>query len=324
MDALLANLTALRLDEAAILNQQFFLLTGDDEPAKAMCAALVLAHWLRSGVKPVYIGYQGLSWESIVPEYLDAMAFVFGPFFPAMLTGRPVTIRSHDYTWPFDQRTYRIRHGKVMAGHIGSNYLKGTKGYMFLPSIGLSGIELPEHIWIHDYVDPRDGNHALIVDDLRLDRPRILSVDQRIHLDKPPEPAHILATSEPLPLPPADVTHLLDQTFAEGKAAYRQHLRYERSRQLVDTTIAYRKGLNPLLQCDVCSFDFEATYGSVGKDYIEVHHTKPVSEMGPGDVSNVEDMALVCANCHKMLHRKRPWLGLNQLKALLVPKPVRD
>ncbi|WP_431027791.1 HNH endonuclease [Lysinibacillus sp. LZ02] len=67
------------------------------------------------------------------------------------------------------------------------------------------------------------------------------------------------------------------------------------------------------LVCEVCHFDFEKEYGKIGADYIEGHHTKPVSEMQPGEEIKVEDIAMVCVNCHRMLHRRRPWLKLKYL-----------
>ncbi|WP_290370142.1 HNH endonuclease [Peribacillus sp. Bi134] len=51
---------------------------------------------------------------------------------------------------------------------------------------------------------------------------------------------------------------------------------------------------------------------------MEEHHTKPVSDMGETELTLVEDIALVCSNCHGMLHRKRPWFSINQLKQLLI------
>ncbi|WP_232713355.1 HNH endonuclease [Bacillus xiapuensis] len=59
-------------------------------------------------------------------------------------------------------------------------------------------------------------------------------------------------------------------------------------------------------------------YGEIGEGYIEGHHIKPISEMVDNEVTKVEDIVLVCANCHCMLHRKRPWFSINELKNLLV------
>jgi predicted HNH restriction endonuclease len=72
------------------------------------------------------------------------------------------------------------------------------------------------------------------------------------------------------------------------------------------------------LRCACCGFDFEAMYGEVGQGYIEAHHIVPVSELpARGGQTRIEDLVLVCANCHRMLHRRRPWLGLTELRKLL-------
>jgi predicted HNH restriction endonuclease len=67
----------------------------------------------------------------------------------------------------------------------------------------------------------------------------------------------------------------------------------------------------------VCAFDFAATYGPLGEGYIECHHTMPLSELASAKRTRVQDVALVCSNCHRMIHRRRPWLGIAQLGALL-------
>ena len=59
-------------------------------------------------------------------------------------------------------------------------------------------------------------------------------------------------------------------------------------------------------KCQVCGFDFEKTYGDLGKGYIEVHHTKQLYSLDEEMVVNPEtDLVCVCANCHRMLHRKK-------------------
>lgn len=61
-------------------------------------------------------------------------------------------------------------------------------------------------------------------------------------------------------------------------------------------------------------------YGDIGKDFIEGHHIIPVSDLKEGDKTKVEDIVLVCFNCHKMLHRKRPCLKTNELQKLIKNK----
>jgi len=57
--------------------------------------------------------------------------------------------------------------------------------------------------------------------------------------------------------------------------------------------------------CEVCGFDFADVYGEMGKGYIEIHHLRPLSQVKGRRVSvSVEGVALVCPDCHRMLHRK--------------------
>ena len=68
-----------------------------------------------------------------------------------------------------------------------------------------------------------------------------------------------------------------------------------------------------------CGFDFEATYGELGKNYIEVHHTKPLSSMEQETIVNPEtDLVCLCSNCHRMIHRKRDdILSLAELQSII-------
>ncbi len=59
------------------------------------------------------------------------------------------------------------------------------------------------------------------------------------------------------------------------------------------------------LTCEVprCGFDFEATYGELGRDYAQVHHLKPLGDRTTPSETRLSDLAVVCANCHAMVHR---------------------
>lgn len=70
--------------------------------------------------------------------------------------------------------------------------------------------------------------------------------------------------------------------------------------------------------CQVCGFAFETTYGSIGKDFIHVHHVIPVSQLGPDYVIDPQkDLVPVCPNCHAMLHRKEPPYTVDELRELI-------
>ncbi|WP_397539817.1 HNH endonuclease [Rummeliibacillus pycnus] len=71
------------------------------------------------------------------------------------------------------------------------------------------------------------------------------------------------------------------------------------------------------IQCQVCNMDFEKTYGEVGKDFIHVHHIKPLHEIKQGYIVDpIKDLIPVCPNCHSMLHRKENgvYLSIEQLR----------
>lgn len=58
-------------------------------------------------------------------------------------------------------------------------------------------------------------------------------------------------------------------------------------------------------RCAVCGFDFYETYGEIGKNFIHIHHLKPLADLGGEQEVAVDDLRPVCPNCHAMLHRKK-------------------
>ena len=110
--------------------------------------------------------------------------------------------------------------------------------------------------------------------------------------------------------------------FPEGKLKERLHIARERERssELVRQAKLLAFTRNGCLNCACCGFDFFAVYGEIGRGFIEAHHTKPVSTLHEyGEETKIEDLAMVCSNCHRMLHRRRPWLEMASLNQLLSP-----
>jgi hypothetical protein len=106
-------------------------------------------------------------------------------------------------------------------------------------------------------------------------------------------------------------------SFPEGRVKYALHKRRERNPHLVEEAKRRASRKNPDLPCAVCAFSFVEAYGSVGEEYIEAHHTVPVSQLRKNASTRVEDIVLVCSNCHRMLHRRRPWITARRLKKLV-------
>lgn len=102
----------------------------------------------------------------------------------------------------------------------------------------------------------------------------------------------------------------------EGGIIIRQHKRYERDPKLIAEKRKEAENLGKM-HCEVCGFDFKTAYGDLGAGYIEVHHLKPVHTMKSGSKTKLSDLALLCANCHRMAHRKRVPLSIAELKTAL-------
>lgn len=96
----------------------------------------------------------------------------------------------------------------------------------------------------------------------------------------------------------------------EAKERYRTHRVLERSRKLRDAKIKHHLSCEASLACEACGFDFGEFYGDIGDGYIEVHHKVPLAELPPNVVTTVDDLALLCANCHRIAHRKRKTLSV--------------
>jgi len=71
-------------------------------------------------------------------------------------------------------------------------------------------------------------------------------------------------------------------------------------------------------ECMICNFNFEKIYGEIGKNYIHVHHLKPLSEIKEEyEIDPINDLRPVCPNCHAMLHRTKPAYSIEELKKVM-------
>lgn len=95
---------------------------------------------------------------------------------------------------------------------------------------------------------------------------------------------------------------------------FRFHKRIERNIQL-SKKVKLVQGYN----CKACNINFEEKYGSIGKDFIEAHHLKPISKLTGGKIElDVRtDFAVLCSNCHSMIHKLEDPSDLNLLKSLI-------
>jgi len=103
---------------------------------------------------------------------------------------------------------------------------------------------------------------------------------------------------------------------AEGRLLERRHYVRERDPKLRRAKIDAVLARHGRVACEVCGFDFERTYGTRGARYAECHHVVPLHASGETK-TRLADLAVLCANCHRMIHRGEPWLTPDELRALV-------
>jgi 5-methylcytosine-specific restriction protein A len=108
-----------------------------------------------------------------------------------------------------------------------------------------------------------------------------------------------------------------EENAKEGKVLYKMHKVRERDRTLVAKKKAKVLTMSGKLECECCGFDFEEMYGELGKGYIECHHIVPLNKFNDAKVTKLEDLALVCSNCHRMLHSKISEISIFDLRKML-------
>ena len=102
--------------------------------------------------------------------------------------------------------------------------------------------------------------------------------------------------------------------FAEGQRQKRETYFFARHPHLAKQAKAHYG-----LECMACGFDFEEFYGPLGAGYAECHHLNPLAERPEAEWSNgtltlISEVAILCANCHRMVHTQRPPIPVKTLR----------
>jgi hypothetical protein len=209
----------------------------------------------------------------------------------------------------------------------------GNSAYVWLPDLDASQ-SIPDNVT--RYVEGQGRHNGVYAyDSLRKGLPALLyKIENPGHLDVLMKRIEAMKSSGPMQtraIPataasgvaakeskviPAAINYpdeLLDQTHPEG--AKRQVIvnAYERCAEARDKCIAYYHAV-----CQVCWLNFIDKYGEIGRDFIHVHHLKPLSEVGGAyRVHPIEDLQPVCPNCHAMLHRTNPPMKIKDLREIV-------
>lgn len=108
-----------------------------------------------------------------------------------------------------------------------------------------------------------------------------------------------------------------DITGKEGRILTRLHSFRERSRKIVVEAKRIFEEKHGFLFCECCGFYPEKFYGERGRGRIQAHHKTPLEMLMPDTETSPTDLAMVCPNCHDVIHAKRPWITVDNLREIL-------
>lgn len=100
------------------------------------------------------------------------------------------------------------------------------------------------------------------------------------------------------------------EAYEEGQSYLVELMAFARNQKLAKQAKAKKN-----YSCEACGFNFKDYYGEIGDMFAEAHHKLPISS-GTRD-TKIEDIEVLCANCHRMVHRENPPISLERLKNMI-------
>lgn len=109
-----------------------------------------------------------------------------------------------------------------------------------------------------------------------------------------------------------------EKPFFEGKTILVLHKLQERNAAVINRKKQIALRSIGALSCEACDFDYYKYYGQIGRGIIECHHNVPVSQIKFEHSVQLNDLSLICSNCHGVIHFSRPWLMVEELREVLI------
>ena len=108
--------------------------------------------------------------------------------------------------------------------------------------------------------------------------------------------------------------------FEEGRAITALHKKRERDGRVRKQLLKLRRALGTL-RCEMCGVTGATRVPGYEDSIFEAHHIRPLSAEGLR-ITRMRDMALLCANCHRLLHRaistQRRWISVSEARETLI------
>lgn len=112
----------------------------------------------------------------------------------------------------------------------------------------------------------------------------------------------------------------IEQELPEGRLLTTLHVRRERNPKVRKMLLDDRRLAG--FRCEICDLTRPDLEEPLQEAMFEAHHLLPLAEAGERK-TKLADLALLCACCHRLLHRamvlKAGWIGLVEARAIIVP-----
>lgn len=99
------------------------------------------------------------------------------------------------------------------------------------------------------------------------------------------------------------------------KKTHSLHRRVDRNSKLIKDVKRHKEA-----RCEACGMSFTDVYGSIGEGFIEAHHLIPLSKLEANmlkEYDPIKDFAVLCSNCHRMIHKMENPADVESLRKLL-------
>ena len=114
------------------------------------------------------------------------------------------------------------------------------------------------------------------------------------------------------PLKPSRIA-LSSISALEGEPIEHRGYRRKRDQRLRRAALDAAAGI-----CAVCAVDYTKLLGGKGVRVLQVHHKNQLSKQGEPRLNTADDLAVVCANCHALIHlNPRRSLTVSELSFML-------
>jgi hypothetical protein len=136
--------------------------------------------------------------------------------------------------------------------------------------------------------------------------------DLTAYPDRRPDAVGVLYLEEEEPATDVEANHReLDERYAiEGARYFQTHLSRERSSYLADIKRKECRSTEGYLACEACGLSSSNLPEGVADSAFEVHHRMPLAELETMSKTRVADLSILCACCHRMIHRTTPFMSV--------------